>query len=148
MLLPLVGGCGLVLMHGPPDVENPERLPYFSCTEGNLGAILDIVGSGLSIIAAISAAGDETLENNTAVAGLQVGWAVLFGFSANSGFKKSKKCRAAKRDWRLYQQENAMTTEPWEIEIQPTSIVPDVLLVSVPRFPVRMTYDTTAVTRN
>ena len=69
MLLPLVGGCGLVLMDGPPDVENPEQLPYnFSCTEGNVGAILDIVVSGASIIAAISAAGSETLENPTAVA--------------------------------------------------------------------------------
>ena len=145
MLLPLVtGACGLIFVKGPP--QNHQQLSYFNCTEGNLGPVLDVVGSGLSVIGAIAAATNDTLSSKGAIVGTNIGFAVLFGFSANSGFKKTKKCRAAKGAWLLRQEQSSAITEPWQIEIQPTTIVPDALLISVPRFPVRMTYDTTAVT--
>ncbi len=150
MLLPLVtGACGFIFMRGPP--ENNQELPDFNCTESNLGAILDVLQAGLGVVTAIAAATEDegtfySQNDLDTVAGVSAVWTVVFGLSAATGFTKNKKCRAAKMNLAERQQKSAATTEPWQIQFQFTRTLPDALATSVPRFPVRMTYDTTAVT--
>ena len=146
MLLPLVGGCGFIFMHGPP--ENNQDLPYFTCTESNTGAILDLVWAGLNAVGVVVALVDADAENRGTTIGAGTAWVVFSSFSAKAGFKKTKNCRAAKLQLAERQQESAATTEPWQIQFQFTRTLPDALATSVPRFPVRMTYDTTAAYRN
>jgi len=97
-LLPLTtGSCGFVLVHAPPP-EN-EQMEYFTCTESNVGPILDAVVAGLSVVGIVYAAageGDTEVSTGAAIAGNVVGVG-LWGSAAIVGFNKTKKCREAKR---------------------------------------------------
>lgn len=95
-LLMFVSGCGFVLSKGPP--RGHETTDYFTCTESNTGPILDIVWGGLNVLGAVIAAAepDPYGDRGPAVA-VGLGWGVLSGFSAASGFKKSEQCRTAKK---------------------------------------------------
>ena len=149
LLLPLItGACGFIFMHGPP--ENNQELPYFSCTESNTGAILDVVGVGLSVVGVAAALAEDGSTNDfgpdrEAVIGVNVVWAVFLGASAATGFNKSKKCRAAKLDLAKRQHGSSTNMAPWPIELQLTRTLPDALATGVPRFPLQPIYDTTAV---
>jgi hypothetical protein len=99
-LLPSVcGGCGLVLVHGPPPF--PEQGTRFECTQSNTGPALDVAAAALGGLLTVLAAtewsqpdsyyyyaSDEITYSAAAATG-------LYGVSAYVGFRKTKKCRAA-----------------------------------------------------
>ena len=90
----------------------------FSCTEGNVGPLLDVIWGALNVLGAISAIADpdniranSEYEPGTVIA-VGLSWGVLSGAAAGVGFNKSKKCRAAKQAWeqRLRQREDGGST--------------------------------------
>lgn len=88
-------GCGFILAHGPP--EGHGRMDDFSCTESNVGPIIDIIAfGGLALTFATwePPYGDRDPARAIAASGAA---AVVGGSSAAVGFIKSKRCRAAKR---------------------------------------------------
>ncbi len=95
------GGCGLLLTHGPP--EGHERLDHFTCTESNVGPILDLAywgGGGLLTLflgTAESSGGMEDIAAPSAALSAAAGLSsiVVSVASASAGFKKTRQCRAA-----------------------------------------------------
>lgn len=101
-LVPLCTACAVAFTKGPP--AGHEKMMSFTCTESNAAPILDAIWAGASIVAAVGAAADPNVggEGNyylapEAVVALGLSWAAITGVSAISGFKKSKKCREARR---------------------------------------------------
>lgn len=98
-MLPLVlttFGCGFLLTTAAPD--NHESLPYFTCTESNVGPGIDAGLAGLSAlnIPFVLASDYYTDDEKNLSVALSVGWAVFLGSSAVVGFNKTKGCREAK----------------------------------------------------
>jgi hypothetical protein len=94
LLALLQAGCGFVFTKGPP--TGHEQMLAFSCTESDAGPILDIVWAGLNVLGALTVASDpSSYEDPTAIEVSGVAWGVFSSFSAASGFKKAKQCRAA-----------------------------------------------------
>ena len=95
-------GCGYLFVNGPPD--NYENLNYVSCTESNVGPVLDFVWAGLNAAGVIAIAADPDsyedtydLESGTGIA-IGAGWVVLSGSSAIVGSNKVSDCKKAKRE--------------------------------------------------
>jgi len=94
LLALLQAGCGFVFTKGPP--TGHEQMAAFSCTESDAGPILDVVWAGLNVLGALTVASDpSSYEDPTAIEVSGVAWGVFSSFSAASGFKKAKQCRAA-----------------------------------------------------
>lgn len=98
-LLPMAsGGCGFVLVHGPPTQH--EQVERLNCTEGNAGPILDVAMAGLGGLMAVWAANQVRFDDyfyyvHDELVATGVTAAALYGLSAYVGFRKAKKCRAA-----------------------------------------------------
>ncbi len=91
-----LASCGLIFSHAPP--VGHEQMNYFTCTEGNTAPVLDLVWGGLNVLGALAAASDQAAyENPGQIMAVGVGWGVVSGLGAVSGFRKSAECRAAKR---------------------------------------------------
>jgi hypothetical protein len=71
---------------------------YFDCTEGRTGPILDLAVAGISLASAVSVASDGNddpwADGVALVHGLQ---AALYAASGYIGFKKTSRCREARR---------------------------------------------------
>ena len=90
------GACGFLFTHAPPD--GWEQMDYFTCTEGNVGPILDVVWAGLNAAGFVLVASDpDSDENASAALAFHVIWVGVSGSAAFVGFNKTKKCRAAKQ---------------------------------------------------
>lgn len=90
----LVTGCGFVFSKGPP--TGHEQMESFTCNESDAPPILDIVWGGLNVLGAAVAASDpRSYENPDQIVLVGLGWGVVSGFAAASGFSKSKQCRRA-----------------------------------------------------
>ncbi len=44
-------GCGLIFSHAPP--EGYEEMDHFTCTESNVGPIIDVIWGGLNVLGAV-----------------------------------------------------------------------------------------------
>ena len=94
-------GCGFIFSHAPP--VGHEQMDYFTCTEGNAGPIIDVIWASLNLVTALAIAADPDAyfyygDTNTAIASSLL-WTVFSSAAAGVGFNKSKRCRAAKRQW-------------------------------------------------
>lgn len=93
-------GCGLIFSKGPP--AGHEQMDYFTCTESDVGPILDVVWGSLNLLGALSIASNpEAYEETYGVSsssGIAIGiaWAGISTASAVTGLGRSKKCREAK----------------------------------------------------
>ncbi len=91
-------GCGFILTKGPP--RGYEQMDTFSCTESNVGPILDMLPAGFFLTLGVTAiAANEDFYDTTTTelgAGLLL-WAALYGSSAAVGFGKTSRCREALR---------------------------------------------------
>jgi hypothetical protein len=95
-LLVTISSCGFIITKAPP--QNHEQLIYFSCTESNVGPILDVVWAGLNVLGALTVAGDpNSYDNPGQVEAVGFAWGVVSGAAAVVGFGKTSRCRAAKR---------------------------------------------------
>lgn len=89
-----LSGCGFLLTNGPP--PGHEQLVSFSCTDDNAGPVLDIVWGSLNVLGALAIASDRAAYDNpdlSIASGLA--WGLFSGFSAATGFKKTRDCRQA-----------------------------------------------------
>jgi hypothetical protein len=96
-------GCSFVFVKGPP--ANHAEVPELDCSSRRGWPVLDTIGAGLSSVAVVSAAADDSLpatdganksnRDRTMVLGL--GWLVVSGISALYGFSKVSECRSAKQ---------------------------------------------------
>jgi hypothetical protein len=111
VLLPtIMGACGFVFTHGPP--KGHEQLDSFSCTESNLGPFIDIMWASTNIIGALVVASDREAYNNRSLFNnanraikTSVVWAMFSGAAAATGFRKTKRCRDARRALAIRQAE-------------------------------------------
>ncbi len=119
-LLPMAtGACGFLFSHGPP-ADHAQRVGSFSCTEGNIGPILDVAAGGVNVLLAIAAAADsdgdfQGSQSDPAFITARLAVATFWGIAAGVGFNKSKKCRAAKQAWEQRQrqrQDDGSTADP------------------------------------
>ena len=96
-VLPLAtSACGWLLVQGPP--TGHEQMSAFSCTESDVAPALDLVWGGLNVVgAALAASSPDSYENPGQIEAVGIGWGVVSGMSAMSGFKKAKECREALR---------------------------------------------------
>ena len=85
--LVLLSGCSLAFVDGPPDfIPADEPVPPGSCSVERVLPILDAVGAGAFLIAALtSSEGDAVRFGAVAGAGL--------GFSSYTGFRRVSSCR-------------------------------------------------------
>ncbi len=95
------GACGFFLTHGPP--EGYEQMSYFTCTEEDIGPILDFAWAGLNVAGAIicAAQGDDYynesgIDSGTCTA-VGLTWGVVSTSAGIVGVNKTKKCRDAHR---------------------------------------------------
>ncbi len=87
--------CGFIFSHGPPD--GYEQMSSFDCTTENTGPILDLVWGGLNVAGALAAASNPSqYQNSGQIVSVGLGWGVISGIAAGTGFSKSSRCRAAK----------------------------------------------------
>ena len=119
------GGCGIGLTHGPP--EGHEQMDHFTCTESNVGPVLDVLTGLFYVIAgAVSTAEADDWDfsgDYYVVSGLLMG--VAFGVSAGVGFNKTKKCKAAIQDLAARHAQGADTVRS---ELPPELVVQTVVL--------------------
>lgn len=96
LFLPLsASGCGFLFTQGPP--PGHQEMNHISCTETNVGPILDTVWGGLNLIGGLAAAADpNAYENSDQVALVGLSWAIVSGMAATTGFNKTSRCRRAK----------------------------------------------------
>ncbi len=126
MLVAPTGGCGLLIVKGPP--VGHEQMDYFTCTEGDAGPILDLVWGGLNVVGALVCASDpDAYENSSACIIGGFGWAALSGTSAAVGFGKTKKCRDAIQQLadRQAQQRTQGQAPPAAIRVQSVVLTPN-----------------------
>ena len=82
-------GCGLIFSKGPP--AGHEQMDYFTCTESDVGPILDVVWGSLNLLGALSIASNpEAYEETYGVSsssGIAIGiaWAGISTASAVTG---------------------------------------------------------------
>jgi hypothetical protein len=116
-------GCGFLFVHGPP-ADHEQRAELFSCTEGNIGPILDVIWASLNAIGLVYYAVDEEFRNDveSASAVASAGWIVLSGSAAIVGFNKTKKCREA----RMAQNRRLRGGQDGQGEADPTFAAPSV----------------------
>ncbi|MGH7459730.1 MAG: hypothetical protein ACREMA_01720 [Longimicrobiales bacterium] len=89
-------GCAFIFSKAPPVAH--EQMNSFSCSEGNVAPVLDLIWGGLNVAGALIAASDQAAyENPGQIMAVGFGWGVVSGLSAVSGFKRSAQCREAKR---------------------------------------------------
>jgi hypothetical protein len=89
-------GCGFVLSEGPP--AGHERMARFTCTESNVGPALDLTWASLNLLGALAAASaPDDYDNPGQIVGVGLGWWLVSGSAAVVGFRKSRRCRAAKQ---------------------------------------------------
>ena len=85
---------------GPP--VGHEQMNYFTCTETDVGPVLDIVWGGLNLLGALSVAADpeayEEVYGTDATPVIVVGfaWSAVSTIAAGTGFNRSEQCRKAK----------------------------------------------------
>lgn len=119
--------CGFLFSHGPP--TGHEQMDYFSCTEGNAGPIIDVIWASLNVLTALTIAVDPDSDfyygdPNAAIASSLL-WTVFSSAAAGVGFNKSKRCRAAKRQWADRQALNrAQMPQPRLVAVQAVVIRP------------------------
>jgi hypothetical protein len=91
----VLGGsaCGWLFSHGPP--QGHERMNYFSCTESNVGPILDVTWAGLNLVGGIIGYASQGSNSISGPIGLAE-FSIWF-LSGSDGFRKSRQCRAAKQ---------------------------------------------------
>lgn len=105
--LPLTTGCGLLLVHGPPD--NHRDLTSFDCTESRVAPVLDLIIAGSSFLA--SGADQESYAPDPAYYGTPYATAyapsdntgnilsaIFWGASGAVGLSRVSACREAKRE--------------------------------------------------
>ena len=91
MLPAVLGGCGLMFMQGPP--AGHEQMNHFTCSNGNVGFIIDFVGAGVAASAAHAAANEPPyIIPNAPILAVGVVAAVAAGVSGVVGIVKTKKC--------------------------------------------------------
>lgn len=90
-------GCGFLFVHGPP-ADHAERSELFSCTESNIGPILDVIWAGLNATGIILYAADAQFRDDveSASVAFSAGWVALNTSAAIVGFNKTSKCREAR----------------------------------------------------
>jgi hypothetical protein len=99
LVLPVVSGCSLAFVHGPPD--NHMELTDFECTESRVRPILDFILAGSSFLAAGQAAPDygpymgAQPDHTYDILG-----ALLYGISGAVGMGRVSECRRAKQELR------------------------------------------------
>jgi hypothetical protein len=104
-LLPtFAGACGFVFTHGPP--AGHERMNYISCTEGNLGPILDVAWASLAAVTILKTAANPDdvspaifapTPGRDLVIGIMAVEAGIYTLAAVTGFGKTKRCKAARQ---------------------------------------------------
>jgi hypothetical protein len=91
--------CGWIFVEAPP-VDHAER-PYFTCTQSKVAPTLDVVWGGLNVLGAVVALAtpedewDQDSGDRAAVVAVGLGWGVVSGLSAYSGYRKVDDCRQA-----------------------------------------------------
>lgn len=110
LVVPVVSGCSLVFVHGPP--EDHAELDSFACTESRTRPILDFILAGSSFLAAGQsqpdygpAYGAATTDNSYNILG-----ALLYGISGAVGMSRVNECRRAKQELRERLGASAPTT--------------------------------------
>ena len=84
----LTSGCSMVLVKGPPSyIPADEPVPEGACTIDRTIPLVDALGAGGSIIAALTSSHGDVVRFG-AVAG------AALGYSSYSGFRKVRRCRA------------------------------------------------------
>ena len=94
LLLLATGGCGLVLVKQPP--IGYQSMEHFTCTESNLGPILDMTAAVGGLVVVAVSQDDYYYYVQGAMIAIGLSTTALYGVSATFGFLKTKKCRAAK----------------------------------------------------
>ena len=79
------GGCSFPFVKGPP--IGHEQLEYFRCTESRTFPILDVIGVAVSLLDAATVEDDPNIH---------LAFAVSFGASAWTGYRRVNECRAAR----------------------------------------------------
>jgi hypothetical protein len=89
-------GCSFLFVGGPP--ANHAQMATFECTDSNAWPVVDTIWALLNGIGAVSAAtSDQSAQNTQSAQGVSqdqivavgVGWLVISGISAISGYSKS-----------------------------------------------------------
>lgn len=128
MLLIPLGGCGWIFVSGPP--ADQANLAHFACTESKTPPMLDVIWGGLMVVGAVRAitTSEDAWDNHyypdrkPAIA-LYLGWGVVSGLAARSGFRKVNTCRDAlqERAERSKTKVNKPTQQDWHPPmLQPT----------------------------
>jgi hypothetical protein len=95
VFLAAITACGFLFTQAPP--AGHEHMDYFTCTESDVGPILDVVWGGLNLVGAVIIASDrEAYESPDAAIVSGLAWSILSGSAAAVGFNRVKQCRAAK----------------------------------------------------
>jgi hypothetical protein len=94
--------CGFVLTQGPP--EGHQQMTHFTCTESNVGPILDVVEAGGGVLIAVvgssssnTGGGGYGAPSGSAAVATGLLGSVVWGVSAAVGLHKTSECRAAMR---------------------------------------------------
>lgn len=124
------GACGFILTHGPP--EGHEQMDYFTCTEGDVGPILDFVWAGLNLAGAIACAAqsddyyDDSYYDKGTCTAVGLTWGVVSTSAGVVGVNKTKKCRAAKLQLAERQARGRATprAQPADIIVQTVVLMP------------------------
>lgn len=119
--------CSWIFVDSPPSHQPPAGTPVY-CTTSRAMPVLDVIiavpNALVALIGvAIVADGDDGTENDEIADAIGTGFiisggipAALYGASAYSGFKKTRKCREMQR--RVYQQpapRPGPQPNPWDV---------------------------------
>ena len=102
-------------------------MDYFTCTEGDVGPIVDFVWAGLNLAGVIAIASDpDAYENSTGGVVVGLSWVAFSGAAGIVGLNKTKKCRAAKRQLaeRAARGRAAERDQPADIVVQSVDLTP------------------------
>lgn len=91
---PCLSGCSPLFIDGPP--PGHADMESFECTESRLLPILDLGFTAMYLGEAATAEGSFLVTKGIARA-IGIGFVVLTGVSAITGFKRVNRCRAARR---------------------------------------------------
>jgi hypothetical protein len=90
-----VCGCGFALVRGPP--AGYQQVQQFSCTESDLGPILDVIAAAGGLVTIAVSQGDYYYYAQDEMIAGGAAAAAVYGASAVVGFLRTKRCRAARR---------------------------------------------------